>query len=81
MSTPNDIAELLRRGIEAAREGKTTEARELFEQFHALLTRKDAGEAALGKLVAFRGVAEFQMRVKCATLAWHAMREALGADS
>jgi len=66
----------------AALQGKTTaEARELFEQFHALLTRKDAGEAALGKLVAFRGVAEFPMRVKCATLAWHAMREALGRES
>jgi nitrogen fixation NifU-like protein len=61
-----------------ALQGKTTaEARELFEQFHALLTRQGTASAALGKLVAFGGVAAFPMRVKCATLAWHAMREAL----
>lgn len=58
--------------------GKTAaEARELFERFHALVTRGE-GQADLGKLEAFRGVAEFPMRVKCATLAWHAMKEALG---
>jgi len=27
--------------------------------------------------VVFAGVAEFPMRVKCATLAWHALRAAL----
>ena len=32
MSTTNDIADLLRRGIEAARDGRSTEARALFEQ-------------------------------------------------
>ena len=59
--------------------GKTAaEARELFERFHALVTRGE-GQANLGKLEAFRGVAEFPMRVKCATLAWHAMKEALGS--
>jgi nitrogen fixation NifU-like protein len=31
----------------------------------------------LGKLSVFSGVREFPMRVKCATLAWHAMSEAL----
>jgi nitrogen fixation NifU-like protein len=62
----------------AALQGKTTaEARELFEQFHALMTGGDADAKELGKLVAFRGLAEFPMRVKCATLAWHAMRKAL----
>ena len=33
----------------------------------------------LGKLAAFAGVAEFPVRVKCATLAWHAMHNALTA--
>lgn len=61
----------------AALHGKTVaEADALFEQFHAMLTT--GGEAApeLGKLAAFRGIAAFPMRVKCATLAWHAMRKA-----
>ena len=31
----------------------------------------------LGKLVVFSGVREFPVRVKCATLAWHALRSAL----
>lgn len=58
--------------------GKTTaEARELFERFHALVTGTAVDAATLGKLEAFRGVAEFPMRVKCATLAWHAMKQAL----
>jgi nitrogen fixation NifU-like protein len=31
----------------------------------------------LGKLAAFAGVAEFPLRVKCASLSWHALRAAL----
>ncbi len=63
-----------------ALKGKTiVEARELFEQFHALLTGGTADTTALGKLVVFKGVGEFPMRVKCATLSWHAMKRALGA--
>jgi nitrogen fixation NifU-like protein len=30
-----------------------------------------------GKLIAFAGVSKFPMRVKCATLAWHALENAL----
>jgi nitrogen fixation NifU-like protein len=66
----------------AALQGKTTaEARELFEKFHALMTSAGAEDTMLGKLVAFRGLAEFPMRVKCATLAWHAMKQALSRES
>ena len=32
---------------------------------------------ALGKLAVFAGVHEFPTRVKCASLAWHALRQAL----
>ena len=61
-----------------ALQGRTTEeARELFDRFHALLTGTGGGSASLGKLEAFRGVAAYPMRVKCATLAWHAMRQAV----
>ncbi len=62
----------------AALQGKTTaDARDLFDKFHALMTSGGAEDKSLGKLVAFRGLAEFPMRVKCATLAWHAMKQAL----
>ena len=62
----------------ATLKGKSTaEAQELFDGFHALLTGGQVDPATLGKLVVFKGVGEFPMRVKCATLAWHAMREAL----
>lgn len=58
--------------------GKTVdEAKELFGRFHRLVTGGEADEDALGKLSAFRGVAEFPMRVKCATLAWHTLQAAL----
>ena len=62
----------------AAIKGKTVaEARELFERFHALVTGEPVDEASLGKLVAFKGVAAYPMRVKCATMGWHVMMEAL----
>lgn len=59
------------------------EAERLYEGFHDLVTGKTAGAApdkSLGSLRAFAGVARFPTRVKCATMAWHALKEAL-ADS
>jgi nitrogen fixation protein NifU and related proteins len=67
--------------------GKTLEeARHLFGQFHRVVTgHSPATEAEraevrklLGCLSAFSGVAAFPIRVKCATLAWHAMMKAVG---
>lgn len=60
--------------------GKTrTEAEALFARFHDLVTggRPDSEGAALGKLKVFAGVAEFPVRVKCATLVWHTLKAAL----
>jgi nitrogen fixation NifU-like protein len=60
--------------------GKTVaEARELFRLFHDLLTTDQtaADDPALGKLAVFAGVREYPIRVKCATLAWHAFQAAL----
>jgi nitrogen fixation NifU-like protein len=55
-----------------------------FERFHELVTSPPGGEPStegLGKLAVFAGVREYPMRVKCATLAWHALRAALeGGD-
>lgn len=64
--------------------GKTVaEARRLFEEFHSVVA--GSGEQAAGstkpalpsKLEVFRGVRAFPIRVKCATLSWHAMKAAL----
>ena len=51
----------------------------LFETFHRLVTGDNSGVDAteLGRLAAFSGVSEFPARVKCATLAWHTLRNAL----
>ena len=61
--------------------GKTLEeARALFRKFHGLVTGgpndTEAGPG-LGKLEVFSGVRRFPIRVKCATLAWHAVNAAL----
>ena len=67
-----------------ALKGKTrAQAEELFTAFHDLLTGKldaDAEEERLGKLVAFKDVSKFPVRVKCATLAWHTLHAALQGD-
>ena len=61
--------------------GKTlAEIEALFHKFHSMVTQEDgAGEhlAELGKLAVFAGVREFPMRVKCATLGWHTLNQAL----
>ena len=64
--------------------GKTKgEAEKLYEEFHGLVTGKGATppDKSLGSLRAFAGVARFPTRVKCATMAWHALREGLTRDS
>ena len=64
--------------------GKTrAEAEALFTSFHDLLTgRLDAEAEAerLGKLVAFKDVPKYPVRVKCATLPWHTFRAALRGE-
>ena len=64
----------------AAVKGKTrSEAVDLFDRFHRLVTGTldPADTPSLGKLAAFAGVAEFPVRIKCASLSWHALRAAL----
>ena len=61
--------------------GKTTaEARKLFDDFHKIVTDDQTcphSEQNLGKLQVFCGVKEFPARVKCASLAWHTLINAL----
>jgi len=59
---------------------KIEEAERLFKGFREMVTSDPTADPKaedLGKLSVFSGVREFPMRVKCATLAWHAMSEAL----
>jgi nitrogen fixation NifU-like protein len=61
--------------------GKTKkEAEELFNVFHQVVTSKIGDEidlSGLGKLAVFSGVRDYPARVKCASLAWHTMLNAL----
>jgi nitrogen fixation NifU-like protein len=65
-----------------ALKGKSTaDAEALFTRFHDLVTGHGIEEPdSLGKLAVFAGVSEYPLRVKCATLAWHAMRAALRGE-
>ncbi len=59
--------------------GKTVEeARALIAHFTRMMTDPDSPPAEdLGDLEAFVGVAKYPVRVKCATLAWHALTDLL----
>ena len=67
--------------MSAELQGKTREqADRLFDLFIGIVTGKlESIEHIdeLGKLAAFAGVAEFPVRVKCATLPWHTMHGAM----
>ncbi len=60
---------------------KISEAKIIFDFFHQLLTKDEPvslkAEEDLEKLMAFSGVKNFPMRVKCATLAWHSFSAAI----
>lgn len=62
--------------------GKTvTEAEELAEEFSQLVQGKDvADEEKLGDAAMLSGVAKFPARIKCATLAWKALEQAIEND-
>jgi nitrogen fixation NifU-like protein len=59
------------------------EADELFDKFRAVMTSGPGAELSdekleeLGKLGVFAGVRDYPARVKCASLAWHAVHAAL----
>jgi nitrogen fixation NifU-like protein len=69
---------------EAVKGMTRSEAEALFTQFHELVTGKlnvetdPAARKRLGSLRALGGVSRFPIRVKCASMAWHALHSALG---
>jgi nitrogen fixation NifU-like protein len=55
----------------------TTEALELKRAFIDFLTKDASPAEGLGNLRAFGGVKKFPLRLRCATLGWHALQTAL----
>jgi nitrogen fixation NifU-like protein len=56
------------------------EARQIFGEFHDMVRGEldpATQENHLGKLTLFQGVREYSSRIKCASLAWHALMGAL----
>lgn len=66
-----------------------TEAHQLFEKFHDMVTSSNdlsladlsSASVSLDKLSVLAGVRSFPARVKCATLAWHTFEAALNQQS
>jgi nitrogen fixation protein NifU and related proteins len=62
---------------EAVRGRTVEDAEALFDRFHRMVTESgEPFDGDLGKLKVLAGVRRFPMRIKCATLAWHALRTA-----
>lgn len=60
---------------------KLPEVMHLTESFREMMRGSDEVDPdELGELDALRGVRKFPVRVKCATLAWHTLAKALGAE-
>jgi nitrogen fixation NifU-like protein len=67
---------------EAVKGRKIEDVLSLFRKLTALVTGRDDDASRengveLGKLAVFEGVRQYPMRVKCATLAWHTLHNAL----
>jgi len=60
------------------------DAERLFQSVHTMLAGSgdvEDEDETLGRLAALSGVREFPVRVKCASLGWHALKAALDADT
>ncbi|CDI04410.1 MAG: SUF system NifU family Fe-S cluster assembly protein [Candidatus Competibacter denitrificans] len=62
---------------EALKGKKVADVEHLFDAFHNVVTTDCECPKGLGKLSVLAGVRDYPSRVKCATLAWHAVRAAL----
>jgi nitrogen fixation protein NifU and related proteins len=67
---------------EAVKGRTRSEALQLFDRVHELLTDDAATHAEeLGKLAALSGVRAYPARVKCASLCWHTLASALRSSN
>lgn len=61
--------------------GKSLEdALELSKEFRAMMRGEDVDDESLGDLESLHGVCKFPARIKCATLAWQALEQAIKSD-
>jgi len=56
-----------------------TDVHKMFDQVHGMVTTGEV-KGDVGKLAVFAGVHKFPARVKCAILAWHAVKAALAGS-
>ncbi|MDP6532525.1 MAG: SUF system NifU family Fe-S cluster assembly protein [Candidatus Marinimicrobia bacterium] len=66
---------------ELAKGKSVEEADTLFDQFHELVTTGSADAESLGKLAVMAGVHQYPARVKCASLAWHTLKNILDGSN
>lgn len=62
---------------EAIKGQPLSEVESLFQDVHLMLTESHPENRDLGKLEVLSGVREFPVRVKCASLAWHTLHNAI----
>ena len=74
-------ASMMTQGIKGKSE---EEAEGIFDSFRAMVVRKPGEEydaSLLGDLEILSGVSQYPVRIKCATLSWHTLHEALKGTS
>ena len=64
---------------EAIKGKSKKEIKKIFGSFHDLVTGNETKED-LGKLTIFEGVQKYPVRIKCATLSWHALMAAIEGE-
>jgi len=66
---------------EAMRGQSVTDALEMVQKFQAMIRGEGEFPQTFRKLNVMRGVAQFPVRVKCATLTWHTLKAALESSN
>ena len=67
---------------QAVKGGSTSDAMAMFDEFHRMLTEPEAelDYDLLGDLEMLAGVIAYPTRIKCAILAWHALKAAMEGE-
>lgn len=66
---------------EAMRGRTLEEALQMVQRFQTMMQGKDEFPSEFRKLNVMRGVSQFPVRIKCATLTWHTLKAALEAST
>ena len=63
--------------VETIKEKTVDEAREIIEHFHQVMLGRTELDTAYARLKAIEGVKHYPIKIKCVTLAWHALKAAI----